>query len=222
MSENVMKTPEFEEAELLLPWYSTGKLSEAEMQIVDAWLAEHPEANDRLESVREEMHLTIEGNEAIRAPGVAGLNRLMADIAVEGDARVPSAGVFERIGAFLAGLSPQAMGIATAACLGLLIVQAAVIGSFVGGQSSGQPPFIPAAGGNPALTGPVALVKFQTSATVMDISGLLSETKAQIVRGPVTNGAYVIVFPESTDLDVMLDDLRQRTDVVELALPSRS
>ena len=88
MSENVMEKPEFEEAELLLPWYATGTLSEQEMKVVDEYLADHPEAAERLEVVREEQHLTIEGNEAIKAPGVAALQRLMDDIEAEGDAPV--------------------------------------------------------------------------------------------------------------------------------------
>ncbi len=220
MSENVMKTPEFEEAELLLPWYSTGTLSDAEMKIVDAWLAEHPEANDRLAAVREEMHLTIEGNEAIRAPGVAGMNRLMADIAAEGDARVQSAGFFERIGGFLTGLSPQAMGMATAACLGLLIVQAAVIGSFVGGNDSGSGQISPytTATGEPVPTGPMALVQFQDTATVTAISDLLSENKATIISGPKPGAQYKVVFAEDADLDTMIANLLQQSDVVKSAL----
>ena len=219
MSENVMEKPEFEEAELLLPWYATGKLSEQEMKVVETWLADHPQAADRLESVREEQHLTIEGNEAIRAPGAAALHRLMDNIEAEGDARVQSAGLFERIGAFVAGLSPQAMGLATAACLGLLVIQAGVIGSLVGGGGQ-KGSFETATGGGPALSGPVATVAFQETATVMDISGLLGETKAQIVRGPVNGGTYVIVFPADTDLDAMIASLRERTDVVKGAFPS--
>lgn len=219
MSENVMKTPEFEEAELLLPWYSTGTLSDAEMQIVDAWLAEHPEANDRLANVREEMHLTIEGNEAIKAPGVAGLNRLMADIAAEGDARVQSAGFFERIGAFLTSLSPQAMGMATAACLGLLVVQAAVIGSFVGGNDGGTVlnPY-EVATGEPVPTGPMALVQFQDTATVIAISDLLSKNQATIISGPKPGAQYKVVFAEDADLDAMIANLLQQSDVVKSAL----
>jgi len=219
MSENVMEKPEFEEAELLLPWYATGTLSEQEMKVVDDYLADHPEAVERLEVVREEQHLTIEGNEAIKAPGVAALQRLMDDIQAEGDARVQSAGLFERIGAFLTSLSPQAMGIATAACLGLLIVQAGVIGTLIGGGGQ-ESPFETVTGGNISLAGPVAIVAFQETATVMDISGLLGETKAQIVRGPINGGTYEIAFPKDTDLDAMIANLLERKSVVKLALPS--
>lgn len=192
MSENVMNSPEIDEAEMLLPWYATGELSEQDMQVVDAWLADHPDAADRLESVREEMHLTIEGNEAIKAPGVAGLNRLMADIEAEGDARVQSAGLFERIGAFLGSLSPQAMGIATAACLGLLVAQAAVIGTLVG---DGQGEFKPVTGGEIMPAGPIATVQFQDAAPAMAISALLNETGGKIVNGPKIGGSYEIGFP---------------------------
>ena len=97
MNENAMKEPEFEDAELLLPWYATGKLSAEEKQIVEAWLAEHPEAAERLESVREEQHQTIVGNEAIKAPDGAALTRLIADIEAEGDARVQSPGVLSGV-----------------------------------------------------------------------------------------------------------------------------
>lgn len=218
MSETMTDKPEFNEAELLLPWYATGKLTQQEMRVVDEYLVDHPEAADRLESVREEQHLTIEGNEAIRAPGASALKRLMDDIAAEGDARVQSAGLFERIGAFLTGLSPQAMGVAAAACLGLLVIQAGVIGTMVGsGKQSG---FETATGGGAALVGPVAIVAFQETATVNDISNLLGETKAQIVRGPVNGGTYEIAFPEDADLDAMIADLLERKDVVKLALRS--
>jgi anti-sigma factor RsiW len=214
----MMEKPEFHEAELLLPWYATGKLSDQEMRIVDEYLADHPEAADRLESVREEQHLTIEGNEAIKAPGASALKRLMDDIEAEGDARAQSAGLFERVGAFLTGLSPQAMGVAAAACLGLLVIQAGVIGTLVGGGQQGS--FETATGGGAALAGPVAIVAFQETATVNDISGLLGETKAQIVRGPVNGGTYEIVFPADTDLDAMIANLLERKDVVKLALRS--
>ena len=182
MSENVMKEPEFEEAELLLPWYATGNLSAEEKQIVDAWLAEHPEAAERLESVREEQHLTIVGNEAIRAPGGAALTRLMADIEAEGDARVQSTGVlsglFGSIGAFLGAMSPQAMGVAAAACLGLLVVQATVIGTLVTGEKA-PGSYDVASVKDATITGPAAIVLFQETATVVDISNLLMETAAR-------------------------------------------
>ena len=220
MSDKVMEKAEFNEAELLLPWYATGKLSDQEMRIVDEYLADHPEAADRLESVREEQHLTIEGNEAIRAPGASALKRLMDDIAAEGDARTQSAGLFERIGAYLTALSPQAMGVAAAACLALLVVQAGVIGTMVGGDRPGS--FETATGGNAALLGPVAIVAFQDTATVTDISNLLGETNAQIVRGPVNGGTYEIAFPKDTDLDAMIANLLERKEVVKLALRSGS
>jgi len=225
MNENAMKEPEFEEAELLLPWYATGKLSDAETRIVDAWLAEHPEAAERLESVREEQHLTVVGNEAIKVPGAAALTRLMDDVEAEGDARVQSAGfvagLFEQIGEFMAGLSPQVMGIAAAACLGLLVVQATVIGTLVGGgETPGE--FVPAAVEVPAPTGPVALVQFQDTATVTAISNLLSETGAKIVDGPKAGGSYDIAFPEDTDLDAAIADLLRRTDIVKDAFPGNS
>lgn len=220
MSDKVMEKAEFNEAELLLPWYATGKLSEQEMRIVDEYLADHPEAADRLESVREEQHLTIEGNEAIRAPGASALKRLTDDIAAEGDARTQSAGLFERIGAYLTALSPQAMGVAAAACLALLVVQAGVIGTMVGGDRSGS--FETVLGNQAAPTGPVAIVAFQDTATVTDISNLLGETKAQIVRGPVNGGTYEIAFPKDTDLDAMIANLLERKEVVKLALRSGS
>lgn len=225
MSENAMKEPEIEEAELLLPWYATGKLSAEEKQIVDAWLAEHPEAAERLESVREEQHLTVVGNEAIKVPGGAALTRLLADVEAEGDARVQSpgmlAGLFGSIGEFMAGLSPQMMGVAAAACLGLLVVQATVIGTLVTGDRSAGT-FETATGGDAAITGPAAIVLFQDTATVVDISKLLMETGGKIKGGPQAEGRYVIVFPQDTDLNAVMSSLREQKDVIKFALPHGS
>ena len=225
MSENVMKEPEFEDAELLLPWYATGKLSAEETKIVEAWLAEHPEAAERLEGVREEQHLTIVGNEAIKAPGGAALTRLMADIEAEGDVRVQSpgllSGLFGAIGALLGGLSPQAMGVAAAACLGLLVVQATVIGTLVTGERS-PGAFETATGGAGAITGPAAIVLFQETATVVDISNLLMETGGKISGGPQAEGQYVIVFPDDTDLNAMVETLKEQKAVIAFALPHGS
>lgn len=225
MSENAMKEPEFEEAELLLPWYATGKLSAEEKKIVDAWLAEHPEAADRLEGVREEQHLTIVGNESIKVPGGAALTRFLSDIEAEGDARVQSpgmiAGLFGAIGEFMAGLSPQVMGVAAAACLGLLVVQATVIGTLVtGDRSTGS--FETATGGEAAVTGPAAIVQFQETATVVDISNLLMETGGKIAGGPQAEGQYVIVFPADTDLEAIVSNLREHKAVIKFALPRGS
>ena len=225
MSENVVKEPEVEEAELLLPWYATGKLSAEEKQIVDTWLAEHPEAADRLESVREEQHETIAGNETIKVPGGAALNRLLADVEAEGDAREPSAGLsgglFASIGAFIAGLSPQVMGVAAAACLGLLVVQATIIGTLVTGDEA-PGTFQTATGGDAAVAGPAAIVLFQETATVTDISTLLKETGGTIQGGPQAEGRYVIVFPQDTDLNAMVVKLKEQTAVIKIALPHGS
>lgn len=225
MNENVMKEREFEEAELLLPWYATGKLSADENRIVEAWLAEHPEAGERLESVREEQYLSVAGNESIKVPGGAALTRFLAGIEAEGDARVQSpgmlAGFFGSIGTFLAGFSPQAMGIAAAACLGLLVVQATVIGTLVGGETA-PGTYEVASGGNAAIAGPAAIVLFQDNATVTDISKLLMDTGGKISGGPQAEGRYVIVFPEDTDLNEMVDRLKEQNAVIAFALPHGS
>ena len=178
-----------------------------------------------MDDIRDEQHLTVVGNEAIKAPGAAALTRLMADIEAEGDARTQSpgllAGLFGSIGAMLGGLSPQAMGVAAAACLGLLVVQATVIGSLVTGDKAPSS-YETASGGKATITGPAAIVSFQDAATVVEISKLLMETKGKISGGPQAEGKYVIVFPEDTDLSVMVETLREQKAVIAFALPHGS
>ena len=69
---------EREDIELLLPWYAAGTLEPDELKRVEAYLQDHPELEDHLAVVREELEETVGVNEAIGTPSAGAMDRLMA------------------------------------------------------------------------------------------------------------------------------------------------
>ena len=125
----MMKTAEHKpdptDPELLLPWYATGRLSEAETALVEAWLAEDEDAKDHLHRSREEMDLAVRDGEALGAPRAGALSALMARIAVEKPAASARPNLMERIGEFF---TPRMLAYAAVLAIAVFALQTATIG----------------------------------------------------------------------------------------------
>jgi anti-sigma factor RsiW len=64
---------EYEEVELLLPWYVTGKLDAADRAKVEALLLREPALRNQLDLIREEQSAAIAVNDGIAAPASLSL-----------------------------------------------------------------------------------------------------------------------------------------------------
>lgn len=209
-----------DDIELLLPWYATGRLSEAERARVEAHLAAHPAARANLDAARAEHGDAVALNENLATPGAGALERLMGRIAAEsGPSRAPGRSWVERLGGWIDALSPRAMGAVAAGFLAIVVIQAITIGALV---KDGGPAYETASGNVAAPAGePVIVIAFAPTATAEAITSLLTEAGAILVDGPRAGGLYGLRLEGTADPARSLDLLRAHTDVVSYAAPSR-
>ncbi len=124
MTETHTPRDEREEIEMMLPWYVAGTLDRAETRRVEAYLRDHPELQDHLNLVREEMEETIGVNESLGTPSPGALDRLMER--VDGEARPaaqtagPKPGLVQWLIDAWADLSPRATGFAAACAIAII------------------------------------------------------------------------------------------------------
>lgn len=203
------------EAELLLPWYGTGRLTPEETSRVEAWLEAHPEGREQLALIRAEMDTDIVDNEALPTPSSGAADRLMDRVTAEPGqrARRLAAGLLERFGTWIDSVTPEMRGGLVAAAVVLVIAQAVVIGLMAGREPT---TFETATGGGTATEGQI-IVGFTADATAAEINALLAETGASIVAGPKPGGLYALAFPKDVDLDAVVEMLAARKDTVSFA-----
>lgn len=199
--------------ELLLPWYVSGRLDEAERAQVERWLEAHPEARVQLALIEEESGLAIADNERLPVPGPGALDRLMAQVASESRSRIS---LLARVGEWLGSLSPQMRGGLVAACLALFAVQGATIGGLM--REGGEARFTTASGETQAR-GPGLLVTFAPDASMEAVVALLEEVNGRIIDGPAAGGIYRISLPAGADASAAADLLKARGNVVTFVAP---
>lgn len=196
------------EAELLLPWYVSGRISDADRKTVEAWLAENPEANAHLQRVTEEMDLAFVVSEQLPRPSRASFDSLMAEVG-PGRQQTSSGGFVERIWAML---SPRyALAGAAALCL-VILAQAATLTMMNVGDSNAE--FAVASQDGALVAGQTALVQFAPDATVDQISTLLTGLNLTLVDGPKPGGVYVIAATDDEAGTAALNELAGTADLV--------
>ena len=224
----VMKTSKTIETEVLsdadeiaalLPWYVSGKISAEDRAKVEAYAERHPDVLAHIALARDEADVVFAANQEIVAPR-AGLDKLKASLASSPSARLNAAkvSILDRIGTFLASLTPRQLAYAGLAAALALAVQTASIGALLSGQTGG--------GGYTTASGPkscvdkgsFALIALQPAAPAGTVSAFLAENKFKIVEGPAAGGMYrVCVSGEvlSKDaLDAALAKIKARADLV--------
>jgi hypothetical protein len=192
------KLSERDEIEALLPWYVTGRLDARERARVERYVHEHPEVQAHLALAREESDATVTANEAIKAPGRAAFDRLMASVAAA--PRRQSLGVAfgnlaNRFSDWIAGLAPPQLALAAAVAALLVMLQAAAIGALVM-ERAGAPTYQTAGGGETTGEGIELLVGFADTATMGDIAALLKQLDAVVIDGPRA-GLYRLRLPDT-------------------------
>ena len=117
---------QFEE---LLPWYVNATLGKEDYDMVEQYLAEHPESGQDLRFAQT-LRKRIRENAESLSPD-AGLDKLMSRIRGDRQKRqvqTPVASVFEKLGAYFSGFALRPAYV-VAACV--ILVQAGVIGSLL-------------------------------------------------------------------------------------------
>lgn len=207
MSEPEFDTRDIEEAELLLPWYVAGTLSEADTARVDAWLQDNPEAQAHLARALEERDVTVAAEEEIPMPRASAVDDLMAAIGADPRPATEAGGILERIWSML---TPR-YALAGAAALALVVIAESVtIGTMVATGPT-APSTYQTASGPAEAAGPViqAIVAFKPDASLGDITQLLADNGLTIVSGPAPGGIYRIAAPDSEAGENAMDALAQ-------------
>lgn len=222
MNTNEETLSERDEIEMLLPWYVTGKLEAEDTARVEAYLADHPDMQDRLARVRAERDETVFLNEAAQAHAATSASRFMTEVA----GRRPAAG--RRVVAWIEGLLPLppagALRWTGIAAVLVILAQAAVIFMLAGPQGDGT--YRQAAGtGQTVTAGTAALVRFSDTASVSGIAKLLSDLDMVIVEGPKAGGLFKVrIGPEDmseAERERRIKALTQRKDLVVFATVTR-
>lgn len=222
--ERLKKLSERDEIEALLPWYVSGKLDAKTRARVERYMEAHPEVKAHLELAREEADAAIASNEAISPPGRDALDRLRASVAAAAPGREASAGLLtqlsDRFADWLAGFAPQQLALAGAVAALLVLLQAAVIGSFLM-ERAVAPTYQTAGGEETAGGGFELLVGFSGNATAGEITDLLKRLDAVVTDGPRA-GLYRLRFPEAKsgdeDRKAAIEALKQ-SGIVTSVLP---
>jgi anti-sigma factor RsiW len=214
-----------DEIEALLPWFTTGKLSAADRARVARYLEQHPQTAAHLALAREEQQAVIAGNEAIAAPGRAGLDRLMASIAAVPAPRtavVPSPwAVVEALAGMIRNLAPRTLGLAAAAAALLLVVQAVTIGT-LSTRSTPAGGYTTASGDTTVATeGVQALVTLVPGISINTLTTALNELGATIVDGPKPGGIYRLrLAGDTARTPLAIERIKARTDIFAFVAPT--
>jgi hypothetical protein len=193
-----------EELKLLLPWFVTGKLSQADMRRVEAALHKSPELRHDLDIARDEAAETVPLNEAMGTPSRRVFETVMAKVDAEAPERRKSQPLVDRLGrrlaAAFAGMRPRLLTVATAAAALLIVAQAGIVTRLL--LKSDQVVYQTASGPSAPTDGATALVAFNDNATAGDIARLLQHFKGSIVEGPRAGGLYRVRFADASPADV--------------------
>jgi hypothetical protein len=208
---------EADEFAALLPWYVSGKISAADKARVDPYLAALPEADKQLVLAREEADEVFAANQSIIPPRDA-LDTLRASLAKSPSARLHAveASLLDRLGVFLASLSPRKLALAGVAAALAVALQTATIGALVR--------TVP--GQKDEMTGTFALVAFQPAAPAGTLSAFLADSGYTILEGPKAGGMYRLRISPAiltdAERDALIEKLKARTDLISFASAASS
>lgn len=218
------------EAEALLPWYHSGRLSDAERSLVDEALEQDPALRDELDRLDIVQATVQASSDAVAAPPAGDFDRLMSQI--EADERTAAivrdekrSSLFGWLGNLGAAFAPPAVRVALSVAVVAIAVQSAVIVGMGGEEGNGENSFQTASKEPGAAQSDATrvLVIFQPEATAGAITALLSEVGGSIVEGPSQEGAFVLTLGSTLDetaVQATLAELTARADLVVFAGPA--
>ncbi len=220
-----------EDIEMLLPWFAIGKLDAAEQQLVEAYLASHPEMRRQLDLIEDERTGTTVNNEAMGAPPADALARLMSEI--ENRSLAKRSGFSMLSGLVQGGIdwlgSRQALVPVAAAAAVAILLQAGTIGALLWNGGANLPvgkvshtasaPSAPVAD----KLGSYVIVQFAPGATSLQIEQTLQPLGISIVEGPKAS-VYRLRLSDNVlsdaERDLLMTALRSSSDVVKFVAPA--
>lgn len=211
-----------EEIEMLLPLYATGKLSEDEWKMVEAYLEEHPDMTMQLALIDAERDANISAHENLGTLSPKVLTRIHARLdALEGEAAQTKPSFVATIQHFLTQLIDIQTGVgkfAAAAAVFLIIIQGIIIGSLTL-QPAGR--FETASGEKTIQTvqGTALLIAFQDNANIGDIISLVTEFDATIISGPTEEGFLTLKISDkilpAEQVEKIIEKLESKDTLVQ-------
>lgn len=186
---------ERDDIEIMLPWYVSGKLDNADRQRVETYLASDQQLAERLALIQEERDAAVDANEAAGAPGRGALDRLMASIEAEParSALHSPVALWEWASRLIGAPVPAGLRWAAGAAVIVIAIQAVALGLLATSGVSPGVRYQSATGQTPSpAKGTFALVRFADKANASEIAALLNDMDAAIIDGPKPDGIFKI------------------------------
>ncbi len=172
----------FNDISLMLPDYITGRLSQADHDIVEAAIKENPELASELEFQRH-ISRAVKSENSVNPPGELGWARLSKDIKKNSKAA-------ENPIAANDSLKSRPFWRYAAAILAVAVIgQSAFIASEFSNHSDAR--YYPVSAATDSY---IINVKFKDTALQSDITALIKEVKGNIISGPTQQGIYSVDF----------------------------
>jgi anti-sigma factor RsiW len=221
MSENTkaeLERAKRDEVEMMLPFYVTGQLDQAEANEIDDYLERHPDVARQLEFIRAERESTVAGNAIYASRPAKSFDRVAAMIGKTPAKPAPAAGSWlDLIKQLFTMPSSPALGFVGAAAAIVILLQAATIGTLVVAQYPNI--FTGASGGNGTVdAGTTVVVQFSDNASAVAIADLLSGLGVKIIDGPSGGKLFTVrIGPKNMsegDRERLIAALKARRDLI--------
>lgn len=207
-----------EDAQELLPWYLTGKLSRAESDAIDGMLKGSADLREQLQTAQTQRRGVIDSNETVGGPSPGNLTRLLQQIETTKQRRYVVAnerGFFERL--FGAWAAPRpVLQFALAAACALVIAQGAFLyqlGAF-SPKPAGESYATASDGAAPTTPAASLIVSFRPEVTTAQLTQMLSEIDATVIDGPKPGQTFILGLADAASAEDAIAKLQSRPDLV--------
>lgn len=207
-----------EDAQELLPWYLTGKLSRAESESVEGMLKGSADLREQLDAVRDQRRAVIESSDALGGPAAGNLTKLLQQIETTKQRRYVAANEPGLIGRWLGSwLAPRAaLQLALVAACALIIAQGAMLYQLghLPFQSTGDSYTTASEAELPPVPTASLIVSFRPEVTAAQLAQMLSEIDAAVVDGPKPGLTFILALSDAASADSAIAKLQSRPDLV--------
>jgi anti-sigma-K factor RskA len=203
-----------DEVEALLPFYLNGTLTDADLKLVEDWLANDPAAAEALAEANAELEFFSEENEKLR-PSPDAFKRFSDALEKEAGPAVSPVSWFASFMRKTFTIPAPLIWAGAAAALVAIVFTANI-------SDRSRLNDIEVAGAGDATNVPFVLVSFKPDAKMSDIAALLLSANAQIGEGPASGGIYKIILSATdvTDYDLRAAAL-SASPLVDQVIPGR-
>jgi hypothetical protein len=206
-----------DEVEMMLPFYVTGQIDQADAKEIDDYLKHHPDVARQLDLIRAERESTSAANAIYASRPARSFDRVAAMIGKAPARPARTAGSpLDWIKGLFALPSSPALGFVGAAAAIVILLQAATIGTMVVAHYPGI--FSPAGGNGPVDAGTTVVVSFADDASAAAIADVLSGLGVKIIDGPSGGKLFTVrIGPKNMsegERERLIAALRARRDLI--------